>query len=79
MPNFRQMILDILEGKDPGGVIWQPGIDFWYEVNKKRGTLPPHLAGLSLMEVYDFCFASTRCFNFPLRLQHPKIVLMISE
>ena len=50
-PNYRQMILDLLDGKDPGGVIWQPRIDFWYEVNKKRGTLPPHLAELSLMEM----------------------------
>jgi len=64
------MILDVFEGRDPGGVIWQPRIDFWYEVNKKRGTPPPHLSDCSLIDLYDYCHASIRYFNFPLRLEY---------
>ncbi len=74
-PNYRQMILDVFEGREPGGVIWQPRIDFWYEVNKKRGTLPSHLKDFSLMDLYDYCHASVRYFNFPLRLHYKNVVI----
>ncbi len=66
-PNYAQMMLDIFAGRDPGGVLWQPRIDFWYVVNKKRGTLPSHLREMSLEEVYDYCHASIRYFTSPLR------------
>jgi hypothetical protein len=73
--NYKQMMIDVFEGRDPGGVIWQPRIDFWYEVNKKRGTLPLHLKDYTLIDLYDYCHASVRYFNFPLRLNNPDVVI----
>ncbi len=64
---FREMTLAVFRGEDPGHVLWQPRLDFWYHVNKKRGTLPEHLAGKSLVEVYDYCLASVRYFGWGLR------------
>ena len=49
--DFAKINLDIFQGKDPGRVLWQPRIDYWYEVNKKRRTLPPHLQDASLLDV----------------------------
>jgi len=49
--------------------LWQPRIDYWYEVNKQRGTLPPQLVGCDQPAVYDYCHASMRypfnCFGSP--------------
>ena len=64
---FRDMTLAVFRGEDPGHVLWQPRLDFWYHVNKKRGTLPEHLADKSLVEVYDYCLASVRYFGWGLR------------
>jgi len=64
---FREMTLAVFAGEDPGHVLWQPRLEFWYDVNKKRGTLPDHLADKSLMEVYDYCHASVRYFGWGLR------------
>jgi len=72
-PDYAGMNLDIFNGHDPGGVLWQPRIDFWYEVNRKRGTLPQHLKGLSLFEVYDYCFGSVRYFVEPLRVRYNNV------
>jgi hypothetical protein len=65
--DYKQMIREIFQGRDPGGVVWQPRIEFWYAVNKKRGTLPAPLENATLLDVYDYCHASVRYFNFPLR------------
>ena len=65
--NFIQPILDVFSGKDPGQVIWQPRIDFWFAVNKTRGTLPDHLKDFSLLDLYDYCHASIRYFVNPLK------------
>lgn len=73
-PNFAQMIVDVFAGRDPGRVIWQPRIDFWYTVNKKRGTLPAHMTGFSLLDLYDYCHASIRYFTNPLRLTYDDTV-----
>jgi hypothetical protein len=64
---FAQINLDIFSGKDPGRVLWQPRLEFWYKVNQKRGTLPPHLRDASLLDLYDYCHASVRYFVNPLR------------
>ena len=80
--NFEQMTLDIFNGKDPGGVLWQPRIDFWYAVNKKRGMLPPHLRDASLIDLYDYCYASIRYWSFPLRVRYKNVEIreeMIDE
>lgn len=61
-PDYAQMELAVFAGQDPGGVLWQPRIDYWYKVNKKRGTLPPHLRDADLLDVYDYCYGSARYF-----------------
>jgi len=57
---FKDMVERVYRGQDPGGVIWQPRLEYWYDVNDKRGTLPEPLNGASLMDVYDYCHASVR-------------------
>lgn len=66
-PDFPAMQLAVFRGEDPGGVLWQPRLDYWYHVNKARGTLPDHLADASLLDVYDYCHASCRY----VRRSHP--------
>ena len=73
MPNFREMNLAIFRGEDPGGVLWQPRLEYWYDVNKKRGTLPGHLKTASLLDVYDYCHASVRYFTNPLRGRYKNV------
>ena len=71
--NFREMFMRIFQNLDPGGVLWQPRIEFWYMVNKKRGTLPEHLREASLLEVYDYCHASVRYFTNPLKVRYRNV------
>jgi hypothetical protein len=66
----RRRILAVFQGEDPGGVVWQPRLEFWYHVNRKRGTLPRHLSDMDLLEVYDYCHASVRYFGNALRVHH---------
>lgn len=61
-PNYGEMQLAIFRGDDPGGVLWQPRLDWWYKVNKKRGTLPEHLQDATMLDVFDYCHASCRYF-----------------
>jgi hypothetical protein len=63
-------MLAIFNGRDPGGVLWQPRLEFWYQVNHKRGTLPEHLRDASLLDVYDYCHASVRYFGNGLRRRY---------
>ena len=70
---FREMSLAIFRGEDPGGVLWQPRLEYWYDVNKKRGTVPEHLKEASLLDVYDYCHASVRYFTKPLRLRYKNV------
>lgn len=67
------MNLDIFRGLDPGGVLWQPRLEFWYQVNRKRGTLPSHLKEFSLFDLYDYCHASIRYFVSPLKVRYKSI------
>jgi len=61
----EQRILRIFEGKSVDRVPWMPRIDYWYEVNKARGTLPEGLKGLDLPEVYLKLRAYWRCYWSP--------------
>ena len=69
-PTFRDTVLAIFRGEDPGRVLWQPRLEFWYAVNHKRGTLPPPLTHASLLDVYDYCHASVRYFGSGLRMRY---------
>jgi hypothetical protein len=72
-PTFAQTNLDIFLGQNPGQVLWQPRLEFWYTVNKVRGTLPPHLKEASLLDLYDYCRASVRYFTWPLRVERKNV------
>lgn len=67
------MDLAIFRRQDPGGVLWQPRLEFWYHVNQTRGTLPEHLREASLMDVYDYCQASVRYFGNGLRSRYKNV------
>ncbi|MCD6166515.1 hypothetical protein J7K19_07400 [bacterium] len=71
--NFREMNLAIFRGEQPGGILWQPRLEFWYEVNKKCGTLPAHYRDANLLDIYDDCLASVRYFTWPLRQQYQTV------
>jgi hypothetical protein len=72
-PDYARVDLEIFRGQDPGGVLWQPRIEFWYDVNKKRGTLPPHLKDHSLLDLYDYCHGSVRYFVSPLKVNRTNV------
>jgi hypothetical protein len=63
----------IFEGRDPGGVLWQPRLEYGYETNKRRGTLPSHMVEFSLLDLYDYCHASIRYFVKPLKQQYKTV------
>jgi hypothetical protein len=67
------MDLAVFRGLDPGGVLWQPRLEFWYAVNKKRGTLPAHFADADILDVYDYCHASVRYFGSGLRVRYKNV------
>lgn len=71
--NFQEMNLAVFRGQDPGGVLWQPRLEFWYAVNKKRGTLPAKYRDADLLDVYDDCLASVRYFTCPLRVRYQRV------
>ena len=51
-------------------MLWQPRLEHWYNVNKKRGALPSPLQRASLIEVYDYWRASIRYFGSGLRVRY---------
>lgn len=71
--NYEDMNLAIFKGLDPGGVLWQPRLEYWYETNKRRGTLPSHMVEFSLLDLYDYCHASIRYFVKPLKQQYKTV------
>jgi hypothetical protein len=68
--SYGEMDLAIFQGKNPGRVLWQPRLEFWYRVNQKRGTLPAHLKDADILQVYDYCHASVRYFGNGLRRRY---------
>jgi len=67
------MNLAVFQRRDPGGVLWQPRLEYWYEVNRARGTVPEQLKGATLIDVYDYCQASMRYFTKPLRQRYRNV------
>jgi hypothetical protein len=59
-----ERILATFQGKKPDRIAWQPRIDYWYDVNKKLGTLPTEYRGKELLEIYDDLKASPRTWRF---------------
>jgi hypothetical protein len=68
--DYSQAMRSVFAGQDPKRIIWQPRLEFWYAVNKKRGMLPEHLKDATLEDVYDYCHASIRYFSNPLQVRY---------
>jgi len=62
--NFREAVLEIFKGNDPGQIVWQPRIENWYDVNKRQGTMPEKYQGMTLMEIYDDLECSPRPYLY---------------
>lgn len=71
--SFAEMNLAVFRGEDPGGVLWQPRLEFWYLVNKARGTLPERYRDADILDVYDDCRASIRYFTKPLKTRYHSV------
>jgi len=70
--NFRELIIKTFQREKIDRVVWQPRLEHWYYVNRKRGTLPSRYRGKSLMEIYRDLNASKRYWYYqgPFYLQH---------
>jgi len=59
----REWNLRIFE-KKKAGVLFQPRIEWWYQYNKVRGTLPARYQKMSLLELFDDLDVSIRYFSY---------------
>jgi len=73
VPDYKSMVMDVYNDRNPGRVIWQPRLEFWYDVNKKRDNLPAHIRGMTLEDLYDYCHASIRYFSNPLKVRYRNV------
>jgi len=52
MTSTLERMMAVYEGRDGGGVVFQPRIKHWFEVNSAEGTLPERYRGMYLDEIY---------------------------
>jgi len=62
---FKQAVLAAFRGEDPKQVVWQPRIENWYDVNKRKGTLPEKYRDMTLLDIYDDLNCSPRPYIYP--------------
>jgi len=62
--NKREENLRIFERQKGIGVFFQPRIEWWYQYNKVRGTLPKRYQKMSLIELFDDLNVSIRYFAY---------------
>jgi len=60
----RETNLRIFEKKETSGVLFQPRIEWWYQYNKIRGTLPSKYQKMNLIELFDDLNVSIRYFSY---------------
>jgi hypothetical protein len=60
MTTSREMLMDVLEGKEPQRVIWWPRIKHWYDFANSSDTLPERYEGMWLEEIYEDLNATPR-------------------
>jgi len=65
--------MKVFRREEPGGVVWQPRIEFWFWVNQRRETLPPQFKNATLEDVYDDLNASIRYFTNPIRVRYSRV------
>lgn len=61
---YKEAVLAVFKGENPRQIVWQPRIENWYDVHKRRGTLPKKYAGMSLLELYDDLGCSPRPYTY---------------
>lgn len=60
----REVNLKIFEKKAQNQVLFQPRIEWWYQYNKLKGTLPSKYQKKSLIELFDSLNVSIRYFSY---------------
>ncbi len=60
----REVNLKIFEKKAENQVLFQPRIEWWYQYNKLRGTLPSKYQKKGLIELFDNLNVSIRYFSY---------------
>lgn len=74
----REVNLRIFEKKTENQVLFQPRIEWWYQYNKIRGTLPLRYQKMDLLELFDDLNVSIRYFSYAtglpdaIRVRHSK-------
>jgi len=58
--DIKKAVIDIFEGKKPALIPWQPRIYYWYDGNKREGSLPAQFKDKSLIDVYKELKVSPR-------------------
>lgn len=53
MTNFRNKMLSVIRGEEPGGLVFVPRLDIWYNFNKGHNSLPEGFDNLSLRELTE--------------------------
>ena len=74
---LRELNLAIFRREPVEGILWQPRLEHWYNVNKAEGTLPERYRGMSMLEVFDDLHCSVRpywAFNGTIRIEDPEDV-----
>jgi hypothetical protein len=49
----REVLVDVLEGKEPQRVAWWPRIKHWYDINNSMDTIPEKYKGWYMEEIYE--------------------------
>lgn len=61
---FQKRIMATFRKERIDKIVWQPRLEYWYRVNKVRGTLPEKYKNRDLLEIYDDLNASVRyCYG----------------
>lgn len=60
----REINLRVFEKKRIPGIFFQPRIEWWYQYNKARGTLPLRYEKMSLIDLFDDLNVSIRYFAY---------------
>ena len=64
----------VFQREESGRILYQPRLETWYAVNKKRGTIPANLQAKTLPEIYDYVHGSMRHFGGALRFRYDESV-----
>lgn len=62
--DLREENLKVFKGEKLKQVFFQPRIEYWYEYNKKRNTLPEKYKKLTLLELFDELGVSIRYIGY---------------